>query len=106
MNSTDLINQVGIGSVICFGLDDLVESLSRGADVVLMTEEALYAAAGLNYSPRQSLFTHVNELTLVADLPPCAEGSRATFVRWRILLGEGVNLRELMSINRQDPAAE
>ena len=33
-------------------------------------EEALYAAAGLGYSPRQSLFTHVNELSLVLGLPP------------------------------------
>jgi general secretion pathway protein K len=33
-------------------------------------EEALYAAAGLTYSPRQSLFTHVNELSLVLGLPP------------------------------------
>ncbi len=33
-------------------------------------EEALYGAAGLAYSPRQSLFTHVNELSLVLGLPP------------------------------------
>jgi general secretion pathway protein K len=33
-------------------------------------EAALYAAAGLNYSPRQSLFTHANELALVVGLPP------------------------------------
>ena len=33
-------------------------------------EEALYGAAGLNYSPRQSLFAHVNELSLVVGLPP------------------------------------
>jgi general secretion pathway protein K len=33
-------------------------------------EEALYAAAGLAYSPRQSFFTHVNELSLVLGLPP------------------------------------
>jgi general secretion pathway protein K len=33
-------------------------------------EEALYGAAGLGYSPRQSLFTHVNELALVAGLAP------------------------------------
>ena len=32
-------------------------------------EEALYAAAGLNYSPRQSLFAHVNELSLVLGVP-------------------------------------
>lgn len=33
-------------------------------------EEALYGAAGLGYSPRQALFTHVNELALVAGLAP------------------------------------
>jgi general secretion pathway protein K len=33
-------------------------------------EEALYAAAGLAYSPRQSFFTHVNELSLVLGLTP------------------------------------
>jgi general secretion pathway protein K len=33
-------------------------------------EEALYGAAGLAYSPRQSFFTHVNELSLVLGLPP------------------------------------
>ena len=33
-------------------------------------EEAFYASAGLGYAPRQSLFTHVNELALVAGLPP------------------------------------
>jgi general secretion pathway protein K len=32
-------------------------------------EEALYNAAGLPYSPRQSPFTHVNELSLVLGLP-------------------------------------
>jgi general secretion pathway protein K len=33
-------------------------------------EEALYAAAGLTYGPRQSPFAHVNELSLVLGLPP------------------------------------
>ncbi|MGB9116461.1 general secretion pathway protein GspK [Bradyrhizobium sp.] len=33
-------------------------------------EEALYGAAGLTYSPRQSFFTHVNELSLVLGVPP------------------------------------
>jgi general secretion pathway protein K len=33
-------------------------------------EASLYAAAGLNYGPRQALFTHVNELALVVGLPP------------------------------------
>jgi general secretion pathway protein K len=33
-------------------------------------EASLYTAAGLNYGPRQSLFTHANELALVVGLPP------------------------------------
>src|SRR5215475_660570 len=33
-------------------------------------EGAFYAVAGLNYAPRQALFMHVNELSLVAGLPP------------------------------------
>jgi general secretion pathway protein K len=33
-------------------------------------EEALYGAAGLGYSPRQSRFIHVNELALVVGLAP------------------------------------
>ncbi len=33
-------------------------------------EEALYGASGLAYPPRQSFFTHVNELSLVLGVPP------------------------------------
>jgi general secretion pathway protein K len=43
-------------------------------------EEALYAAAGLNYGPRQSLFTNVNELALVAGLPPALVDRALPFV--------------------------
>jgi general secretion pathway protein K len=43
-------------------------------------EEALYGAAGLGYSPRQSLFTHVNELALVAGLAPALVGRALPFV--------------------------
>jgi general secretion pathway protein K len=43
-------------------------------------EGALYAAAGLNYSPRQSLFVHVNELALVAGLPPALVERALPFV--------------------------
>jgi general secretion pathway protein K len=43
-------------------------------------EEALYAAAGLNYAPRQSLFAHVNELALVAGLPPALVERALPFV--------------------------
>jgi general secretion pathway protein K len=43
-------------------------------------EEALYGAAGLSYSPRQSLFTHVNELALVVGLPPALVDRALPFV--------------------------
>jgi general secretion pathway protein K len=43
-------------------------------------EEALYGAAGLGYSPRQSLFTHVNELSLVLGLPPILADRALPFV--------------------------
>ena len=43
-------------------------------------EEALYAAAGLNYSPRQSPFTHVNELSLVLGVPPALVERALPFV--------------------------
>jgi general secretion pathway protein K len=43
-------------------------------------EEALYSAAGLNYSPRQSLFSHVNELSLVVGLPPALVERALPFV--------------------------
>lgn len=43
-------------------------------------EEALYQAAGLNYSPRQSLFTHASELALVVGLPPALVGRALPFV--------------------------
>jgi general secretion pathway protein K len=43
-------------------------------------EEALYAAAGLGYSPRQSPFTHANELALVVNLPPALVERALPFV--------------------------
>jgi general secretion pathway protein K len=43
-------------------------------------EDALYGAAGLGYSPRQSLFTHVNELALVAGLAPALVDRALPFV--------------------------
>lgn len=43
-------------------------------------EAALYAAAGLPYPPRQSLFTHVNELHLVLGLPPAMVERALSFV--------------------------
>ena len=50
--------------------DRIVGWRTRPAANTANEEEALYAAAGLGYSPRQSLFTHVNELSLVLGLPP------------------------------------
>jgi general secretion pathway protein K len=43
-------------------------------------EAALYDAAGLGYAPRQSLFTHANELALVAGLPPALVDRALPFV--------------------------
>jgi general secretion pathway protein K len=43
-------------------------------------EEALYGAAGLGYSPRQSLFTHVSELALVVGLAPALVDRALPFV--------------------------
>ncbi len=43
-------------------------------------EAALYGAAGLPYPPRQSLFTHVNELHLVLGLPPALVERALSFV--------------------------
>jgi general secretion pathway protein K len=43
-------------------------------------EAALYAAAGLNYSPRQALFVHANELALVVGLPPALVDRALPFV--------------------------
>jgi general secretion pathway protein K len=43
-------------------------------------EEALYRAAGLNYPPRQSLFTHAGELALVVGLPPVLVDRALPFV--------------------------
>jgi general secretion pathway protein K len=43
-------------------------------------EGAFYAAAGLTYAPRQSLFVHANELALVAGLPPALAERALPFV--------------------------
>ena len=50
--------------------DRIVGWRTRPAPGTANVEEALYATAGLNYTPRQSLFTHVDELALVVGLPP------------------------------------
>ncbi len=49
--------------------DRIVGWRTRPAANAANEEEALYGAAGLTYSPRQSFFTHVNELSLVLGLP-------------------------------------
>jgi general secretion pathway protein K len=50
--------------------DRIVGWRARAVPGAANDEEALYSAAGLGYAPRQSLFTHVNELALVLGLPP------------------------------------
>ena len=60
--------------------DRIIGWRTRPAPGAANDEDALYGAAGLGYSPRQSLFTHVNELALVVGLPP-ALVDRALAVR-------------------------
>ena len=43
-------------------------------------EDALYHAAGLDYSPRQALFAHSSELALVVGLPPALVDRALPFV--------------------------
>jgi general secretion pathway protein K len=50
--------------------DRIIGWRTRPAPNSASDEASLYAAAGLNYGPRQSLFTHVNELALVVGLSP------------------------------------
>ena len=44
------------------------------------SEEALYRAAGLPYPPRRAPFNHIEELSLVAGLPPALVERAAPFV--------------------------
>jgi general secretion pathway protein K len=60
--------------------DRIVGWRTRPAANTANDEEALYGAAGLAYSPRQSLFTHVNELSLVLGLPPVLVDRALPFV--------------------------
>ena len=53
---------------------------TRPAPGATNDEEALYGAAGLGYSPRQSLFIHVNELALVVGLAPALVDRALPFV--------------------------
>jgi general secretion pathway protein K len=60
--------------------DRIVGWRTRPAPGAANDEEALYGAAGLGYSPRQSLFTHVNELALVVGLAPALVDRALPFV--------------------------
>jgi general secretion pathway protein K len=60
--------------------DRIIGWRTRPAAGATNDEAALYAAAGLGYSPRQSLFTHVNELALVVGLPPALVDRALPFV--------------------------
>jgi general secretion pathway protein K len=60
--------------------DRIVGWRTRPAPGATNDEEALYHAAGLNYPPRQSLFTHVGELALVVGLPPALVDRALPFV--------------------------
>ncbi len=60
--------------------DRIVGWRTRPAPGGTNDEEALYASAGLNYSPRQSLFKHVSELALVVGLPPALVDRALPFV--------------------------
>ena len=60
--------------------DRIVGWRTRPAPGAANDEEALYGAAGLNYPPRQSLFTHASELALVVGLPPALVDRALPFV--------------------------
>jgi general secretion pathway protein K len=60
--------------------DRIIGWRTRPAPGATNNEEALYSAAGLGYSPRQSLFIHVNELALVVGLAPALVDRALPFV--------------------------
>ena len=60
--------------------DRIIGWRTRPAPNSTSDEASLYAAAGLNYGPRQSLFTHVDELALVVGLPPALVERALPFV--------------------------
>jgi general secretion pathway protein K len=63
-----------------YDADRIVGWRTRPAPGAATDEEALYQAAGLNYPPRQSLFTHASELALVVGLPPALVDRALPFV--------------------------
>jgi general secretion pathway protein K len=62
------------------GADRVIGWRTRQTPNSASDEASLYAAAGLNYGPRQSLFTHVDELALVVGLPPALVERALPFV--------------------------
>jgi general secretion pathway protein K len=60
--------------------DRIIGWRARPSSGATNSEEALYQAAGLKYPPRQALFTHAGELTLVAGLPPALVERALPFV--------------------------
>ena len=60
--------------------DRIIGWRTRPAPGATNNEEALYGAAGLGYSPRQSLFIHVNELALVVGIAPALVDRALPFV--------------------------
>jgi general secretion pathway protein K len=73
----------GLGASKSAAMDDadrIVGWRTRPVPGSANDEGAFYAAAGLGYAPRQSLFMHVNELALVAGLPPALVERALPFV--------------------------
>lgn len=54
---------------------------------------------GLYIATKSDRGIRAPDLALVANLPACAEGMSAGFSKWRVVIGEEPNLRELMSID-------
>jgi general secretion pathway protein K len=63
-----------------YDADRIIGWRTRPAPDATNDEEALYQATGLNYPPRQSLFTHSGELALVVGLPPALVERALPFV--------------------------
>ncbi len=73
----------GLGANKDAAMDDadrIVGWRTRPRPAAPMTRKRSMPAAGLNYPPRQSLFTHVNELALVVGLPPALVDRALPFV--------------------------
>jgi len=66
----NLFAGLGAGKAAQEDADRIIGWRTRPVPGAVNDEEALYGAAGLGYSPRQALFTHVSELALVVGLAP------------------------------------